>query len=167
MTREELLVERITKITKSALGEDLNNMLGIEVNKDFNETILQASILAAKVGMNFADEHPHWISVEDELPPMRDMSRQSEAVLVLCAYTEKQMAYRERILYNPKKYCYRIGVYDYGVKGWFFEQVGEFTQTHWMPLPQPPLVTDLNKKDLPPLGRQEGNILVEEDGGEE
>jgi hypothetical protein len=30
-----------------------------------------------------------------------------------------------------------------------------------MPLPEAPLVTDLNKKDLPPVSWQEGNILVE------
>lgn len=29
------------------------------------------------------------------------------------------------------------------------------------------LVTDLNKKDLPPVSRQEGNILVKEKGGEQ
>jgi len=54
MTREEKLVERITYLTKIALGE--------EPNKDFSEAILQAAIKAAKVGYSYAvDEAAEWL----------------------------------------------------------------------------------------------------------
>lgn len=54
MTREDKLVERITYLTKIALGEELN--------KDFSEAILQAAIKAAKVGYSFAvDEAAEWL----------------------------------------------------------------------------------------------------------
>lgn len=53
MTRKDKLVERITYLTKIALGE--------EPNKDFSEAILQAYIKAAKVGYSFAvDEAAEW-----------------------------------------------------------------------------------------------------------
>lgn len=54
MTREDKLVERITYLTKIALGEGLN--------KDFTEFMLQAAIKAAKVGYSFAvDEAAEWL----------------------------------------------------------------------------------------------------------
>lgn len=54
MTREDKLVERITYLTKIALGE--------EPNKDFSEAMLQAAIKAAKVGYSFAvDEAAEWL----------------------------------------------------------------------------------------------------------
>ena len=54
MAREDKLVERITYLTKIALGE--------EPNKDFSEAILQAAIKAAKVGYSFAvDEAAEWL----------------------------------------------------------------------------------------------------------
>lgn len=54
MAREDKLVERITYLTKIALGEGLN--------KDFSEAILQAAIKAAKVGYSFAiDEASEWL----------------------------------------------------------------------------------------------------------
>ena len=115
MTREELLVERITYITKIALGEELNNMLGIEVDKDFNEAILQASIKAAKVGMKFADQHPHWISVEDEEPPKGQWIITYEPTSPIVVGTD-------------------IILPD--------ETADEHHITHWMPLPQDPFVSN-------------------------
>lgn len=54
MIREDKLAERITYLTKIALGE--------EPNKDFSEAILQAAIKAAKVGYSFAvDEACEWL----------------------------------------------------------------------------------------------------------
>ena len=120
------MVERITKITKSALGEDLNNMLGIEVNKDFNETILQASILAAKVGMKFADEHPHWISVEDELPKGGfAIITNGDDVLV-------------------GKYNFEKGLWGVRNKTMFAYTLlpANWKVTHWMPLPVPPTCSE-------------------------
>lgn len=83
---------------------------------------------------------PHLISTIDETPP------QNEAYL----------AYWQHLGVTKYRYV-KAGA---KVSRSFSEHV-----THWMPLPQAPLVTDLNKKDLPPLSRQEGNILVEEEGG--
>lgn len=59
---------------------------------------------------------PHWISVEEELPPMRDMSGQSDDVLVAF------------------KYGVGVDYYDHGTNEWA-TGVGI---THWMPLPQAP-----------------------------
>lgn len=118
MTREELLVERITCITKIALGEELNNMRGIEVDKDFNEAILQVLIKAAKIGMKFADEHPRWIRVEDELPKI------GKEVLVLREDGEMQVAHQ----YNEEIARW------WSVDGFPLKN----NITHWMLLPQVP-----------------------------
>lgn len=54
MAREDKLVERITYLTKIALGEGLD--------KDFTEFMLQAAIKAAKVGYSYAvDEAAEWL----------------------------------------------------------------------------------------------------------
>lgn len=59
MAREDKLVERITYLTKIALGEGLN--------KDFTEFMLQAAIKAAKVGYSFAvDEASEWLKNDFE-----------------------------------------------------------------------------------------------------
>lgn len=120
MTREELLVERITYITKIALGEELNNMLGIEVNKDFNEAILQASIKAAKVGMKFADEHPRWTSVEDELPPRWETNPNVSVPVITFGTIGESIPFVE------------LQRYDFGGSKW---QYGD--ATHWMPFQFP------------------------------
>jgi hypothetical protein len=93
---------------------------------------------------------PHWISVEDELPPREDESLDLSIDVLATNGNEVYKTF-----------------YDYYLQRWV--RVDDFNLddiTHWMPLPQAPLVTDINKKDLPPLGRQEGNILVEKKGGE-
>ena len=101
-------------------------------------------------GANYADQHPHWISVEDELPP-----KKSE-------YDDLS----NNVLATDGKEIYE-SVYNHDFEDWFTHDMwGLDNITHWMPLPQAPLVTDLNKKDLPPVSWQEGNILVEEEGGE-
>ena len=70
-------------------------------------------------GAEWADAHPHWISVEDELPPKQPNREQSKNVLV------RTNSGRTKIEY-----------YDYGndvIKEWW-----EYNITHWMPLPAPP-----------------------------
>lgn len=64
------------------------------------------------VGAMWADAHPHWISVEDELPPI------TQWVLT----------------YNPTYDEYHFDVERYG-RG---ENLVDFGVTHWMPLPQVP-----------------------------
>ena len=64
-------------------------------------------------GAVWADEHPHWISVEDELPP------KNEAYL---AFWQHLGVTRYRFVKSGAK-----------VSRTFSEHI-----THWMPLPQPP-----------------------------
>lgn len=74
---------------------------------------------AFRMGAEWADAHPHWISVEDELPPKQPNREQSKNVLV------RTNSGRTKIEY-----------YDYGndvIKEWW-----EYNITHWMPLPSPP-----------------------------
>lgn len=99
-------------------------------------------------GAEWADSHPHWISVEDKFPPMRDEDGMSDIVLT---HSKGGGIYHNR--------------YNYGHNTWDNPYV--YNVTHWMPLPEAPVVTDLNKKDLPPVSCQEGDILVTEEGGEE
>lgn len=70
-------------------------------------------------GAEWADAHPHWISIDDELPPKQPNREQSKNVLV------RTNSGRTKIEY-----------YDYGndvIKEWW-----EYNITHWMPLPQAP-----------------------------
>ena len=74
---------------------------------------------------------PHWISVEEELPPKRPNREQSKNVLV------RTNSGRTKIEY-----------YDYGndvIKEWW-----EYNITYWMPLPQPPVLSNSESagKDL-------------------
>lgn len=69
-------------------------------------------------GAAWADEHPHWISVEDELPPKKT-DEVSDKVLVYDAKTNR--------------------VYT----SWYFHSIERWVNgwdniTHWMPLPTPP-----------------------------
>lgn len=93
---------------------------------------------------------PHWISVEDELPTTSDRDDESDDYLIVDSDGDMN-----------------VGYYNKMDELWFSCDGHILDVTHWMPLPQAPLVTDLNKKDLPPLGHQDGNILVEKEGGEE
>ena len=100
------------------------------------------TMAAWQSGYNEGIAKYRWISVEDELP------KDGQQVATIN----------------------KVGVQDvrhYSHGKWFSNFGNEYDDiTHWMPLPQAPLVTDLNKKDLPPVSCQEGNILVEEKGGE-
>ena len=67
-------------------------------------------------GAEWADSHPHWISVEDELPPIFPL--------------------------NPNE---SMNVITYGLHtmvNWYDYERGEWVRdseiTHWMPLTQPP-----------------------------
>lgn len=76
-------------------------------------------------GAQWADEHPHWISVEDELPPWN--------VFVLTCDRQEN-----------------INLLMLGGNGrWYDKAVGFYRNiTHWMPLPQAPHhIIDANKKE--------------------
>lgn len=84
-----------------------------------NEEIVAAPYDAFMAGAQWADSHPHWISVEDELPPKQPNREQSKNVLV-----------------RTNSGRIKIEYYDYGndvIKEWW-----EYNITHWMPLPQAP-----------------------------
>lgn len=73
-------------------------------------------------GAVWADSHPHWTSVEDELPP-----RRSE-------YDDLS----NNVLATDGKKIYK-SVYDYGFEEWFTRDVWPlYNITHWMPMPQAP-----------------------------
>lgn len=70
------------------------------------------------MGAKWADSHPRWISVEDELPPKKT-GEASDNVLVYDAENN------------------RVGA------SWYIHSTGKWFNgwdsiTHWMPLPQPP-----------------------------
>lgn len=100
-------------------GEQLNEAWCKYMNKCSTE-IMQALAFA----LRWADEHPHWISVEDELPPWN--------VFVLTCDEQEN----ENLL--------MLG----GNGRWYDKAVGFHRNiTHWMPLPQPRRhIIDANKK---------------------
>lgn len=104
MTREELY-----KIAKHYAQDEL---------KDSHSAVEDVVAAAFIDGVNYADAHPHWISVGDELPPMKGKSGQSDDVLVR--------------LYNGRM---DIDSYNFGYEEW---EVDDKYITHWMPLPQAP-----------------------------
>ena len=77
--------------------------------------IMQALAFA----LRWTDAHPHWISVEDEMPPMSDEDGMSDKVLT---HSKGGGIYFNR--------------YDYGHNTWGNPLA--FNVTHWMPMPQPP-----------------------------
>lgn len=78
-------------------------------------------------GAVWADAHPHWINVEDELPPKQAMRQQSKDVLV-----------------RTNTGRIKIEYYDYDnevIKQWWKNYI-----THWCYLPQLPVLS--NSKNI-------------------
>lgn len=77
-------------------------------------------------GAEWADEHPHWISVEDELPEN----------------------YRGVIIAISHHFCYTA--FRCGDK-WYLNDVINPRElpsaTHWMPMPQPPIVSKMENTE--------------------
>lgn len=103
MTRED----EIKKIALCYAHDELKD------NHSVVEDVVVASFMD---GANYADAHPHWISVEDEMPPIFPL--------------------------NPNE---SMNVITYGLHtmvNWYDYERGEWVRdseiTHWMPLPQPP-----------------------------
>ena len=85
-----------------------------------NGLSLQTILLMA---IDFGQQHPNWISVEDELPPPHyEGANSTDFVLVYDGYDLE------------------FGYYDFEQKNWHGEDYKEmmFDITHWMPLPMPP-----------------------------
>lgn len=85
-------------------------------------------------GAEWADEHPHWISVEDELPPR----------------WEKYPHLSEDVL-SSDGVNVMLNSYDYSEAEWTYG-VGISSITHWMPMPQPPIVSKMEN-----TGKKGGN----------
>lgn len=96
MTREE----REKEIVKAA-----------EKMLDGNPNYMSTRELAFVLGAHWADEHPHWISVEDELPKKKGW-------ILAIEDGSTNMWYYENESKREMKDCYYV--------------------THWMPLPQAP-----------------------------
>lgn len=75
-------------------------------------------------GAEWADSHPRWISVEDELPP-KESEYEDNSIVVLATDG-----------YGVYKGLYRCNEY---LSGWFTCDLWALENiTHWMPLPQAP-----------------------------
>ena len=105
MTREE-------KIKKAAFEYADTEPVGII---DFKK---EAAFIE---GATWADTHPHWISVEDELPP-KESEYDDNSIVVLV--TDGNGVYKG--LYRRDEY----------LSGWFTCDLWALDNiTHWMPLP--------------------------------
>ena len=90
--------------------------------------IMQALAFA----LRWADAHPAWISVEDELPPKKS----------------EYDALSNNVLATNGKEIYE-SVYNHDFEEWFTHDLWAINSiTHWMPLPAPPSesVTTCNHK---------------------
>lgn len=70
--------------------------------------------------VKWADEHPNWISVEDELPPENGKTQQSISVWATNGIIACEMRY------------------NFDTKKWTDMWGDPFDVTHWMPLPTLP-----------------------------
>ena len=103
MTREEEIENFLQKI-----GKGIFNAVGFDIGFES--------------GVEWADAHPHWISVEDELSPTDDRGDESDDCIIVDEDGDIYVGY-----YN------RMG------NAWFSEG-GRLVPhvTHWMPFPKPP-----------------------------
>ena len=82
-------------------------------------------------GAVWADAHPHWISVEEELP-----KADTEVLMVSSGSADTLCGYRCKSVKN-RWYCYNDDNYWHNI-------------THWMPMPQRPVLSNSSNigKDL-------------------
>ena len=96
--------------------DELNEAWCKHMNKCSTE-IMQALAFA----LRWCEEHPQWISVEDELPPLK------QRVLI---YDED-----EDVMIVDERW---VDYYNNSNTGTGWEWSSELDPTHWMPLPQVP-----------------------------
>ena len=79
-------------------------------------------------GAEWADTHPNWISVEDELPPLRQRVLAYNGVTIYIAWVSDDFVWR-----THKEHCFHT-----------------YPVTHWMLLPLPPVLSNSENtgKDL-------------------
>lgn len=75
---------------------------------------------AFRVGAQWADQHPQWIPVEEELPPENGKTQQSISVWATNGLTSGEFRY------------------NFDTKTWTDMWGDPFDITHWMPCPQLP-----------------------------
>jgi len=83
---------------------------------------------AFRMGAEWADSHPHWISVKDELPPTSDKDDESDDYLIVDSDGDMN-----------------VGYYNKMDELWFSCDGHILDATHWMPLPS---IEHLKEKEL-------------------
>jgi len=71
-------------------------------------------------GAEWADSHPHWISVEDEMPPRWDTNPNVSVPVITCKFVNKELQY-----IDLQRYVFGNSKWQYG------------DATHWMPFQFP------------------------------
>lgn len=74
-----------------------------------------------EMGAEWADEHPHWISVDDELPPIRQGVIAYNGVTNRIAWVLEDGSWIADTHKEWERNCFK-----------------QYPVTHWMPLPAPP-----------------------------
>jgi len=101
---------------------------------DLNLPAIEVAGDAFEAGVEWADGHPHWISVEDELPEKGDI-----VIVMQDAYGNIHFTACEFI--SAMQLC---DVTDFHVRSDAYLGITKKAEitlgavTHWMPLPQPP-----------------------------
>ena len=110
--------------------EEIYNAMGDAEWKHIDGTKdIELFDMGFKEGAEWADAHPHWISVDEEPPP-----KKSE-------YDDLSV----NVLATDGKKIYK-SVYDYGFKEWFTREIWQLDNiTHWMHLSPPPIITSSKK----------------------
>lgn len=121
MTRQE-------QIYKKAEGDCLAMLESIERGDIVKGSICPQSYRSGFMdGARWADQHPHWIPVEEDLPPENGKTQQSISVWA----TDGLMSGEFR--------------YNFDTKTWTNTWGDPFDITHWMPLPQAPRKEAINE----------------------
>ena len=76
-------------------------------------------------GAQWADAHPNWIAVEDELPPKKTENSYLSNTVIVCNDNGSTTAH-----------------YNHYMQEWVCDGVAKYDVTHWMPLPVPPRKED-------------------------
>ena len=124
MTREE-------EINNASYTYWANNYANIEFideeERELHTQDIQESFIN---GAEWADAHPQWISVEDKLPPGRQLEGTLSLSIDCVVYIDR------RGMGIPDV---RRALYDYNEKRWRYSHWSpKHKVTHWMPLPAPP-----------------------------